>query len=533
MTITSTTLRNSYTGNGSTTVFAYTFRILTDDEILVTVDGVVKAKTTDYTVSGVGNLNGGNITFVSGAPASAASVIIKANPSFTQEIDYNELDAFPAESHESGLDRGAIRDLSLKEEIDRAVLVPANVALPSNEISGTITADSQVITINTSGLGLGTVAASSALLNFETETFNGTGAQTDFTLTSFTPVNAVSIEVSVGGSLQRPTDDYTVAGAVVTFNSAPASGTDNVLIRNLATGSAATTPADGSITTAKIQDSAVTYAKIQDVANYRVLGNVSGSAAAPAEVTILDEDDFASDSATALITQQSAKAYVDDALNINAYSSVTAATDDEVLVADTSDSGNLKKVTAQSIADLATSATGLDLLATITASNDATADFDSNIDSTYDTYLIVLNNVVPASDAVNMQLRTSTDGGSSYDSGSNNYKFATTSINSSGTDRSAGSSDTKMLLQGSSGDVGSAAGEGASGNIYLYGPSNSALKTCLSWHLTAIDSGGDIAVYTGAGCRDTAADVDAVRIFFSSGNIESGELKLYGLKKTV
>jgi len=43
----------------------------------------------------------------------------------------------------------------------------------------------------------------------------------------------------------------------------------------------------------------------------KVLGNVSGGAAAPAEVAILDEDDMASDSATALATQQSIKAYVD------------------------------------------------------------------------------------------------------------------------------------------------------------------------------------------------------------------------------
>ena len=33
MTISSTTVRNSYSGNGSTTIFAYTFKILDDDEI--------------------------------------------------------------------------------------------------------------------------------------------------------------------------------------------------------------------------------------------------------------------------------------------------------------------------------------------------------------------------------------------------------------------------------------------------------------------------------------------------------------------
>ena len=66
-----------------------------------------------------------------------------------------------------------------------------------------------------------------------------------------------------------------------------------------------------NITTALIADSNVTKAKIENLANLTVLGNVSGSSAAPAEVFILDQDDMSSDSATAIATQQSIKAYVD------------------------------------------------------------------------------------------------------------------------------------------------------------------------------------------------------------------------------
>ena len=69
--------------------------------------------------------------------------------------------------------------------------------------------------------------------------------------------------------------------------------------------------ADSNVTTAKILDANVTKAKIENVANMKVLGNTTGSAAAPSEVSVLDEDDLVSDSATALATQQSIKAYVD------------------------------------------------------------------------------------------------------------------------------------------------------------------------------------------------------------------------------
>lgn len=60
-----------------------------------------------------------------------------------------------------------------------------------------------------------------------------------------------------------------------------------------------------------IKDAGVTKAKIENLTDYTVLGNVSGGASAPAEVTILDEDTLVTDSATALATQQSIKAYVD------------------------------------------------------------------------------------------------------------------------------------------------------------------------------------------------------------------------------
>lgn len=61
-----------------------------------------------------------------------------------------------------------------------------------------------------------------------------------------------------------------------------------------------------------VKDGGVTKAKIENVASMKVLGNTSGGAAAPSEVSVLDEDDLVSNSATALATQQSIKTYVDN-----------------------------------------------------------------------------------------------------------------------------------------------------------------------------------------------------------------------------
>ena len=68
-----------------------------------------------------------------------------------------------------------------------------------------------------------------------------------------------------------------------------------------------------NITTEKIADDAVTSDKLEHINNLNVLGNVSGSVAAPVPVEIKDEDDMGGENSSdiALVTQQSIKAYVE------------------------------------------------------------------------------------------------------------------------------------------------------------------------------------------------------------------------------
>ena len=82
MTVSSATTRNSYGGDGSTDVFGYDFKIFNDDDITVIIRSdstgaeVAISKNTHYTVSGVGNSSGGNVTFTSGnIPASGETVV--------------------------------------------------------------------------------------------------------------------------------------------------------------------------------------------------------------------------------------------------------------------------------------------------------------------------------------------------------------------------------------------------------------------------------------------------------------------------
>jgi hypothetical protein len=72
---------------------------------------------------------------------------------------------------------------------------------------------------------------------------------------------------------------------------------------------------NNAVTTDKIIDSAVTLAKIQNIETSKVIGRTTASTGVPELVSILDEDNMASNSNTSIATQQSIKAYIDSAIS--------------------------------------------------------------------------------------------------------------------------------------------------------------------------------------------------------------------------
>ena len=158
MTISSTTVKNSYSGNGSTTVFAYTFKIFANTDLQVIIRSstgteTVKTLTTHYTVSGVGDASGGNVTFTSGnTPASGETVVIRRAVPQTQAIDYIANDPFPAESHEEGLDRATMTTQQVQEELDRSIKLSRTNTMTSTEFTvGATDRANKVLSFDSSG----------------------------------------------------------------------------------------------------------------------------------------------------------------------------------------------------------------------------------------------------------------------------------------------------------------------------------------------------------------------------------------------
>ena len=141
MTISSTTVKNSYSGNGTLDTFNYTFKVFADADVQVIIRDAsatetVKTLTTHYTVTGAGSASGGTIVFTAGnIPSATETVVIRRASPQTQAIDYIANDPFPAESHEEGLDRSMMAIQQLQEEIDRSIKLSRTNTMNSTEFA--------------------------------------------------------------------------------------------------------------------------------------------------------------------------------------------------------------------------------------------------------------------------------------------------------------------------------------------------------------------------------------------------------------
>tara|TARA_R100000935_G_C2718966_1_gene117154 strand:- start:43 stop:570 length:528 start_codon:yes stop_codon:yes gene_type:complete len=154
-------------------------------------------------------------------------------------------------------------------------------------------------------------------------------------------------------------------------------------------------------------------------------------------------------------------------------------------------------------------------------SNAATVAFTGFDAGKYDHYAFLFQHVIPATDNVVPYGQTSTDTGSSYASTNGNY-------------HTNGSEDAIGLPITGRGAVGSAANEGGvSGFFYLYAPHNTAnYTTANSSSINYISTNGGVNKSdrsNSASYRLAAEDVDAIQFLFSSGNIESGEITMFGI----
>ena len=176
---------------------------------------------------------------------------------------------------------------------------------------------------------------------------------------------------------------------------------------------------------------------------------------------------------------------------------------------------------------------------TITASNDANVDFEHGsssvvLDSTYPIYLFKFINVHPITDSVEFQFQGNGAGETGFNETINSTVFRAYH-DEGGTGQAVEYYAAKDQANGTSyqsltDDVGNGNDESLAGELYLFNPSNTSfVKHFISTFPIVHHAEYNYNWYKGGYANVTAA-IDAVQFSMSSGNIDAGTIKLYGIK---
>lgn len=171
---------------------------------------------------------------------------------------------------------------------------------------------------------------------------------------------------------------------------------------------------------------------------------------------------------------------------------------------------------------------GLTLLEEHTASSSADLEFTTCIQSGYDTYEITLTNLLPASNAVDINWQVSTDGGSTWQAGTN-YGWTRLGADLSAASVTTTTGDSRVQVGISVSN--STTWGGISGTYHIYNPAGSANKQFFGsgGYFLTIDSAWFI--HNAIGFYQQSTAVNAFRMIASSGNLASGTVRCYGLSK--
>ena len=158
MTITNLVTRNDYVASAGQTIFSYTFKLLSNAHVKVYVNGVLKTLTTDYSVGGVGNDAGGNITFVSGLTLNDVVALVRLVP-LTQESDYVTNDIMSSDMLENNFDKLTMAQQELqRDQSDRVLKLPLSSGLTNIEFPASANRAGTVPRWKSDGSGLEEVA---------------------------------------------------------------------------------------------------------------------------------------------------------------------------------------------------------------------------------------------------------------------------------------------------------------------------------------------------------------------------------------
>ena len=176
------------------------------------------------------------------------------------------------------------------------------------------------------------------------------------------------------------------------------------------------------------------------------------------------------------------------------------------------------------------------LLSTQTASSSASISFTTGITSAYKEYVFEYINIHPATDDVHLQFQVSTNGGSSYGVAKTTTYFYAYNEEAGGASSGVSYQTSRDLAQSTSAQqiaslIGNDADASASGEFHLFNPAS----TTYVKHFYGTSNSYEISTpYTinnfVGGYINTTTAINAVQFTMSSGNMDAGKIKMYGIK---
>jgi hypothetical protein len=221
MTVSNTTSRNQYTATSGQTVFPYTFEIFDKGDVVVLKNGTALSEGTNYTVSGVGNDNGGNITLTVGATAGDILTIYR-DMAYQRTTDYQTSGDFLAQEVNDDFDRLWLAVQQNEQANDRAIVKPITDAA-SIDMTLPSAADraNSYLTFDATGapsvVAAGDPSAPDAITR---QDFTGDGSTVVYTLASAPGAAGAGVMIFIDG-IQQDKDSYTITGTTLTFSEAP------------------------------------------------------------------------------------------------------------------------------------------------------------------------------------------------------------------------------------------------------------------------------------------------------------------------
>jgi hypothetical protein len=295
------------------------------------------------------------------------------------------------------------------------------------------------------------------------------------------PQSANHMIVSLNGTIQKPNSSFTVSGSTITFASNLVTNDVIDFIQILGDVLDLGVPSDATVTTAKVADGAITSAKLADDAvtaaklNNDIISGSTELASEPADT-------------------------------------------DEFLV---SDAGTIKRIDYS----LIKGGGAWNLLSTTLADNSGRV--DCTLSGSYGNYAIVLNGIHPASDNVQLQARMST--ASTTSDGGSNYRYVSHGANDAGNINTYSQASGGTFIKVSGDSLGNASGESLEAVIYIGDPTWTEHSTRLNISAAHTDNANRATTTRCCGVYDPTTAVTQINFLLSSGNIQYGIFKVYGI----